>query len=752
MVAAVSLAVSLCSCDGPAGVADSGAAQPSSTFAAGPPTNPKRAQLLLRAELQRRGDLVKKHDLSSRFVDVRRAAARALARIKQGGGHKLLLRLLSDPDEQVVTWAAYGLGDQCAGRRDQTVQALVIAAARWLDKQPQQQKPKGKTANASSQLSALSAITRAVGRCGSSRSEATLISWARSRGANAIDAIFALGDLVRQKKIRLREESFVALLELAAGNASNKPIAEALYPLGRAAHLRSSVIERTVEVAKSGLGRAGPARQFAIQALSRTNGSAVEALQQVVVQVGKYSAAERALAARALKELDGGQKALHAALDKLVPNTADPLTVTALVGPDLGATLSVLESITTIGKARPMLRRFAKLPAPPGAPASVIRRLSWLRCRAAQVLVERNYTDPLLVGCDLTVAKSKAQNLSGSIGARVVVAAIGIEGAKIRGKRAAAWRDHAMGKDARARQAAIALIGSHAEIEGAPEVLASALSAAEPGVVATAAEVIAKHPQRARGATKLRRRKRKRKAKPVASAPVHQAVAKALLARLEGKGPTADIEALSAVIDAVGALLLVDAKKPLQSLCRSPHAKIRQQVEKSLALLLGGDGKVGCAAPEGGRAAPAELDKPVNRVTKITFDSDAGELVVELDPRLAPVAVTRIVNLVKSGFYDGMIVHRVVAGFVSQLGSPTADGYGGPANMPPLSCETSPIHYGPLSVGIALAGRDTGSSQFFVTHASYPHLDGRYAQIGTAKGSWEALVDGDRITKARVAE
>ena len=116
------------------------------------------------------------------------------------------------------------------------------------------------------------------------------------------------------------------------------------------------------------------------------------------------------------------------------------------------------------------------------------------------------------------------------------------------------------------------------------------------------------------------------------------------------------------------------------------------------------------------------------------------------------MAVTRIVDLAKSGFYDGMIVHRVVAGFVSQLGSPTADGYGGPADKPPLSCETSPIHYAPFTVGIALAGRDTGSSQFFVTHAAYPHLDGRYAQIGTASGSWDALVDGDRIVKAHLVE
>jgi cyclophilin family peptidyl-prolyl cis-trans isomerase len=122
-----------------------------------------------------------------------------------------------------------------------------------------------------------------------------------------------------------------------------------------------------------------------------------------------------------------------------------------------------------------------------------------------------------------------------------------------------------------------------------------------------------------------------------------------------------------------------------------------------------------------------------------------------LDATIAPVAVARIVDLARAGYYDNMVVHRVVPGFVTQLGAPFGDGYGGPAGKPSLRCETSPLPFEPLTVGIALSGRDTGSSQLFVMHARHPHLDGQYAWIGRATGPWASFVDGDVVHKASVA-
>ena len=147
---------------------------------------------------------------------------------------------------------------------------------------------------------------------------------------------------------------------------------------------------------------------------------------------------------------------------------------------------------------------------------------------------------------------------------------------------------------------------------------------------------------------------------------------------------------------------------------------------------------------------PAELGALQRSPVTLTFDTDAGMLSMTLDPALAPVAVTRFVELARSGYYDGKIIHRVVPGFVTQLGSPTGDNSGGPKGKPALRCETSPLPFEPLRVGVALAGRDTGSSQLFVVHARTPHLDGLYAIVGTAAGAWAAAVDGDLIRTVKV--
>jgi peptidyl-prolyl cis-trans isomerase B (cyclophilin B) len=117
----------------------------------------------------------------------------------------------------------------------------------------------------------------------------------------------------------------------------------------------------------------------------------------------------------------------------------------------------------------------------------------------------------------------------------------------------------------------------------------------------------------------------------------------------------------------------------------------------------------------------------------------------------APVAATRIVDLMTQGFFTGISAHRVLPGFIVQFGDPWGDGFGG-AGREPLRCETSPAPFEPLDVGIALAGRDTGSSQIFVTLARHPHLDTEYAIIGKASGAWDALAEGDTIRDVKVGK
>jgi len=113
--------------------------------------------------------------------------------------------------------------------------------------------------------------------------------------------------------------------------------------------------------------------------------------------------------------------------------------------------------------------------------------------------------------------------------------------------------------------------------------------------------------------------------------------------------------------------------------------------------------------------------------------------------------VGRVLELARAGFYDGMALQRVVPGFVVQLGDPDGDGFGGP-DQPPLRCQLGPEPFEVGSVGVALAGRDTGGSQLFVALRRAPHLDGEYSLIGRAGPGWEKLSPGDRILKMRVVD
>ncbi|WP_437591038.1 peptidylprolyl isomerase [Sorangium sp. So ce1000] len=791
---------------GPAPDAGSSAAAPaaSATSAAAPAASAgaaERLDALLAAEQRRAAVEVSPADQQSRDVRVRRAAARALARIGGDAARPGLARALADEDDEVVAWAAYGLGFSCKEREAETVSALVARAlARDAGPSPAGTSSgapaavssgapaaassgapavasSGAPAAASSggapagatPLDAGGAIARAIGRCGAETSEPTLVAWLDGPRERAIHAAYALGDLAAIK-LKLREETLVALLNLASGSAASPPVPEALYPIGRLEHVPLTVIPRIRDVATARLAEASDARLFAVRALGRAGEAAASELARVLSAKGVFTAGERAEAARALKRLGPpGQRALADAVAALAPS-ADPIALTGLVSEDFGVLVTALDALTSAGAARKALRDLAALPPPPSAPAAILRRVAWLRCGAARLLVGGDYRDPLLLGCDVTAPAEPGSKpdagapVRGSIGARAVVEVIGRDA--IAGARLAAFRAYAASGDLRAREAAIELIASHEEIAGAPDLLAKALAAEEPGLVATAAEVIARQPQRASEApAQAKRRRRKRSdEKDALAAVTPPAIEGALLSILDRPGARDDPELIGAVVDAVGALSLKPAEARLEQLCRSSYPTTRARAGTALGVLRGrkiacdaglpGDagaaGRPAVAPPAG--ELPAEASALAREPAVLIFDTDAGELTMTLDPSLAPVAVTRFLDLARSGYYDGKIVHRVVPGFVTQFGAPFGDGAGGPPGKPALRCETSPVAFGPLRVGVALAGRDTGSSQLFVMHARAPHLDGQYAAVGLASGPWVALADGDVIRSVKVRD
>ena len=112
---------------------------------------------------------------------------------------------------------------------------------------------------------------------------------------------------------------------------------------------------------------------------------------------------------------------------------------------------------------------------------------------------------------------------------------------------------------------------------------------------------------------------------------------------------------------------------------------------------------------------------------RITF-SGRRFVTLRLDPTIAPMNVANLVLLARKGYFDGHLVPRVVPDFVVQMGSPCDTMDGGPGYT--VRCEDSPTWYGPGSVGMALAGKDTGGSQFFITTNATPHLTGKYTRMG----------------------
>lgn len=693
-----------------------------------------RAKALQLAELTRKAGVVRVEDLSSRDVQVRRAAARTLAQHRTTGEQSKLLLALADEDAEVVAWAALGLADTCTSTRDAVVTALASRAASLRG---QEDVPSG--------ASALASLARAIGRCAADHSERVLLDWASSRSTGSEDALFGIGDAGAARG-RFREEIAVGLLELAAGSASAKPWATALQPLTRVAHLPVSVIERARDVALARLADGAEEKIHAIRVLGRTDERAVPTLVELVRNPDKASATERAEGVRALARLGGvGQRGLRIVLSSLVPDVGPSGPMPAIEGADFGPLLVTVESLTDIEGARQPLDRLSKLDSPSDALPTIVRRVSQLRCASAKLVAERDFNYAPLARCDRTA--SNAEPGQGTFGARAMVASIAIEGTELVGKRLRAWEAYANGGDHRARAAAIEAIAVHPELSDPESPLVAALESGNGAVVAAAADVIAKHPDRIRARTDIERRGRKRKGHK----PDDKRVGKALALALNDGELTSDIEVLVKLADAAGAALADEAREPLSSLCRSPYAIVRDHAARALSQLLGGDRKFQCAPEDAEAIVPDEFERQPTSLVSVVLESDAGELRLALDPLHAPVAVARLRDLVKEGFYDGMIIHRVVPGFVVQLGSPTFDGFGGPKGRPALPCETSWQRFFDGSVGMALAGRDTGSSQFFVTLSALPQLDGQYAWLGRASGPWSSLVEGDRIVRARLA-
>ena len=154
--------------------------------------------------------------------------------------------------------------------------------------------------------------------------------------------------------------------------------------------------------------------------------------------------------------------------------------------------------------------------------------------------------------------------------------------------------------------------------------------------------------------------------------------------------------------------------------------------------------------------AEAQADKE----NLLYIELDGGRVVIEMLPHVAPRHVQQIKALAREGFYDGIIFHRVIDGFMAQTGDPTGTGRGG-SHHPNIPLEASQESFTRGAVGMARSALpDSANSQFFIMFDGAPHLDGQYTVWGRVVEGMEHVdaiargeppADPDKMLRVRVA-
>ena len=143
-------------------------------------------------------------------------------------------------------------------------------------------------------------------------------------------------------------------------------------------------------------------------------------------------------------------------------------------------------------------------------------------------------------------------------------------------------------------------------------------------------------------------------------------------------------------------------------------------------------------------SANSQMAQALEPENALLIELESGNVTVELLPDVAPQHVERIKELTREGFYDGIVFHRVIDGFMAQTGDPTGTGRGG-SSKPDLPAEFSQTPFERGTIGMARTQNpNSANSQFFITFNPVPHLNGQYTV-------WGRVVDGmehvDQITR-----
>jgi cyclophilin family peptidyl-prolyl cis-trans isomerase len=214
-------------------------------------------------------------------------------------------------------------------------------------------------------------------------------------------------------------------------------------------------------------------------------------------------------------------------------------------------------------------------------------------------------------------------------------------------------------------------------------------------------------------------------------------------------------DAALAILDALGKQKASSASDALKTALDANDHLLRRRAAALLKAMGAGDFSARIANVQT-KNTTADYQRALARSGKQALalvSTDKGSFTIELLPDDAPLTVDSFVRLAGRGYFNNLTFHRVVPNFVAQGGDPRGDGNGGPGYQ--IRCEINEARYDRGAVGMALSGKDTGGSQWFVTHSPQPHLDGGYTVFGRVTGGMEVvdkLMRGDVIRSITISE
>jgi cyclophilin family peptidyl-prolyl cis-trans isomerase/HEAT repeat protein len=679
------------------------------------------------AELAREGD-----------AETRRRALWALGRVHDDEAAAALVSGLRDPDPEARRAAAFGLGALEAEAPPEAVAALLGAHA----------------AEPSNPPAAAEGPPEVV------RSLLATQAWSLARTADprVVPALLQALDAESERRVAVCRG-------LAYGPAAGWPAPLLRAALERAAHDPALAVR---EACWQGLGRTGlgeveeDVRDLAVEALSTTPSADPEAVElrvQAARILGRVPAQDssRAALVQAARDTEwrvvvaslrslgpasvGHEAALASTLDAVLARWWPVSTPEAVpAAPATHVLLTALEVVQPHARTQPVYERASTwLARAERAPAS--RDQAWLACRLAQ-LVDLGRGWPARVErCAPDVLDDEARRV---LSAEVLAQVSGAEE-----QRSVFLQRVFREGGPRAREAALGA-AARLPVAHAQPLLQLGLRDEDEGVLLAALELLrslATEAERARDADAMAAALR---GSPIQSRRVFADLDPLLVTAGRRLLATSSLEArvtLASTIETLADPALPPDASELTALvmplASHPSHAVRSGARTALRALGAEAAPAVEAVPEPlPAAALAELP------SRARLQTERGEVLLELFDSVAPTTVARFAELARAGAYDGLTFHRVVAGFVVQGGDPRGDGYGGPPWW--QRCEDSPLGYERGTVGMALAGRDTGGSQFFITLGPQHHLDGRYTVFGRVIEGMEhvdALQVGDPIVR-----